>query len=159
MLTPPSHTTAHVCPNQVAPAHQEGLAAAVTLPPPPPLYPSDISRPSEARQGGAGLGAAWQEAARTFRYWRSRWLQCGPGPSFLYVPPLRFLIGAPWAPRPPTGQAPWPRPQMAYPANSEVSTGPSHLFGWEEAVRAQNQRPTQHPKTLSKRFPLILWGA
>lgn len=36
--------------------------------------------PRRLGRGGAGRGAAWQEAARTFRCRRSRWLQCGPGP-------------------------------------------------------------------------------
>lgn len=120
------------------------------------LLRTRLTSPGPRRPGGEEPGRG-QEAVRTFRCRRSRWLLCCRGPR-LPVLARRLYRFSPelLGPAPAAGPAAWPRPPTAYPASCEVSTGPSLLLGSEEAVRTRNEWPTQSTGAPGKWFPLVL---
>lgn len=114
------------------------------------LLRTRLTSPGPRRPGGEEPGRG-QEAVRTFRCRRSRWLLCCRGPRLPVLTrrcchfSCEFL-----GPAPAAGPAAWPRPPTAYPASCEVSAGPSLLLGWEEAVRPRYQ-PVAHPESWGTR--------
>lgn len=103
-----------------------------------------------AGRGRAGPGAAWQEAARTFRCRRSRWLLPGPLASCVRSCRLLFPARAHWA-----VPALWLRPQTAYPVNCEVSPAWPFLGAHLTAKSlTPNQRPLSALGNLTRGFVL-----
>ena len=89
------------------------------------LLRTRLTSPGPRRPGGEEPGRG-QEAVRTFRCRRSRWLLCCRGPRLPVLSRRRSRFS------------------------------PSLLLGWEEAVRPRNEWPTQSTGAPGKWFPLVL---